>query len=146
MAPTATVITTRIVKIALPIITSGWRARLERRLGPGTRSGSSAARAERGALPAGGRAPGGGGTGGRPPFGGKLEFKCPLSCPPTLSAPRVSAGAEQKKRQSRSQVRNNYGEAGVAAPARYQQESTGPDICRRPLAQAAQPAIVVYCG
>ena len=40
------------VKIALPTTTIGWRARRERRLGIGTRSGSSAARGLRGGLPA----------------------------------------------------------------------------------------------
>ena len=38
------------MKIALPAITIGWRARLERRVGTGTRSGSSAARGLRGVI------------------------------------------------------------------------------------------------
>ncbi len=40
----------RSVKIALPAITSGLRARFERRVGTGTCSGSSAARGQRGVM------------------------------------------------------------------------------------------------
>ena len=49
-APPTTATRMSSVKIALPAITKGWRTRLERRVGSGTRSGSSAARGLRGAM------------------------------------------------------------------------------------------------
>jgi len=57
--------------MALPATTSGWRTRAERRLGSGTRSGSSAARGLRGGLAA---TVGGGGTGTGP---GRLAARRP---------------------------------------------------------------------
>ncbi len=48
--PTTMASTIRIVKMALPTMTSGWRALAERRGGWGMRSGSSAARGLRGEI------------------------------------------------------------------------------------------------